>query len=164
MDGFWATIGDLAFPRWCAGCSVWDEYLCEHCREDFGPGFRRVDARAPYLLGNYLYHGRDADRAIALWAHAREIDPKFPTVNRNLGLAYFNKRQDGGAALQAFETAFALDPSDARVFFELDQLRRRLGQSPKSRLDRLVERLDLVEARDDLAGLYACAHAHCLQG
>ena len=49
MDGFWATIGDLAFPRWCAGCSVWDEYLCEHCREDFGPGFRRVDARAPYL-------------------------------------------------------------------------------------------------------------------
>ncbi|MFT3944859.1 MAG: hypothetical protein QM705_13685 [Ancrocorticia sp.] len=49
MDGFWETIEDLAFPRWCAGCSVWDEYLCERCRAGFGSGWTRVEGRAPYL-------------------------------------------------------------------------------------------------------------------
>lgn len=49
MDGFWETIEDLAFPRWCAGCSVWDEYLCGRCRDGFGSGWTRVESRAPYL-------------------------------------------------------------------------------------------------------------------
>ncbi len=41
-------------------------------------------------------------------------------------------------------------PSDARIFFELDQLRKRLGDAPAERLDALEARLDLVEQRDDL--------------
>ena len=59
----------------------------------------------------------------------RELDPQFATVWRNLGLAYFNKRQDSQAAWQAMERAFALGPADARVLYELDQLARRLGHS-----------------------------------
>lgn len=49
MYGFWETIEDVAFPRWCAGCSAWDEYLCERCRDGFGSGWTRVESRAPFL-------------------------------------------------------------------------------------------------------------------
>ena len=47
--GFWETIGDLAFPRWCAGCGEWDEDLCPECVARFSGPWRRVDERAPYL-------------------------------------------------------------------------------------------------------------------
>jgi len=36
------------------------------------------------------------------------------------------------------------------VFFELDQLEKRLNRSPRERLARLEQHLDLVERRDDL--------------
>ena len=61
------------------------------------------DARAPYYLGNLWYHHRQYDRAIACWEQACDLDPHFATVWRNLGLAYFNKRQDAHAAWQAME-------------------------------------------------------------
>ncbi len=108
------------------------------------------DARAPYYLGNLWYHHRQYDHAIACWEQARDLDPQFATVWRNLGLAYFNKRQDSQAAWQAMERAFALGPADARVLFELDQLARRLGHSATGRLARLTAHRELVLQRDDL--------------
>ncbi|HMU18053.1 MAG TPA: tetratricopeptide repeat protein, partial [Thauera aminoaromatica] len=60
---------------------------------------------------------------------ARARDPRFPTVQRNLGLAYFNKRNDATRALAAYEAAVTLDPTDARVLFEYDQLRKRLNHA-----------------------------------
>ena len=39
---------------------------------------------------------------------------------------------------------------DARVFFELDQLYKRMNNPPVDRLARLQEHFDLVEQRDDL--------------
>src|SRR5262249_50697681 len=79
------------------------------------------------------------------------LDPSFPTVQRNLGLAYYNKRSDPARALAAYERAFALNPDDARVFFELDQLRRKLNHSPAERLQILEQHRPLVERRDDLS-------------
>lgn len=108
------------------------------------------DARAPYYLGNFWYAHRRYDEAIASWEQARALDPSFPTVFRNLGLAYMNKLGDSEAALVSYERAFALAPTDARVFFELDQLLKKLGQSPSERLGRLEQHLELVEQRDDL--------------
>ena len=52
------------------------------------------DARAPYLLGNMLYDRRRHEEAITQWKAAAERDPEFPTVWRNLGIAYFNVRGD----------------------------------------------------------------------
>jgi tetratricopeptide (TPR) repeat protein len=114
---------------------------------------RRVnpqDARAPYYLGNFWYAQRCYDDAIVCWERARELDPNFPTVQRNLGLAYFNKSNDPQKSLACFETAFALNPADARVFFELDQLYKQLKYMPQERLEKLQQHLDLLEQRDDL--------------
>ena len=108
------------------------------------------DARAPYYLGNFWYAHRQYEDAIACWERARALDPTFPTVHRNLGLAYMNKRHDPDRALASYERAFELDRTDARVFYELDQLSKKTGEPPENRLARLEQHLDLVDRRDDL--------------
>ena len=108
------------------------------------------DARAPYYLGNFWYAHRRYDEAVACWERARALGPAYPTVHRNLGLAYMNRRGDADAALAAYERAFALDPTDARVFFELDQLQKTRGASPDARRDALARHPELLGSRDDL--------------
>ena len=108
------------------------------------------DARAPYYLGNFWYAHRRYDEAVAAWELACERDPLFPTPFRNLGLAYMNKRNNPERARQVYERAFELNPADARVFFELDQLYRKIGVAPAERLQNLEQYPALVAQRDDL--------------
>jgi tetratricopeptide (TPR) repeat protein len=74
-------------------------------------------------------------------------DATFPTVIRNLSLAYFNKLHKKEEALQALEKAFALDTSDARILMELDQLYKRFDYP---RLPFLEKHKETVWKRDDL--------------
>ena len=108
------------------------------------------DAHAPYYLGNFYYAHRCYDEAIEAWERSRQRDPNFPTVWRNLGLAYVNQRGDLAAAWDAYQRAFDLNPSDARVLFELDQLAKRRNELPAVRLERLDRYPELVDQRDDL--------------
>jgi tetratricopeptide (TPR) repeat protein len=108
------------------------------------------DARAHYYLGNFWYAHRQHADAIACWEQSRKLDPNFATVHRNLGVAYVNKLGKLNAARAAYARAFALDPSDARVLFEQDQLRKLMNVSPKRRLALLKPYVDLIARRDDL--------------
>ncbi len=112
------------------------------------------DPRAPYYLGNLLYHKRRYRDAIALWRRSARLDPMFPTVHRNLGIAEFNVLGRSARALTAYRKALRADPSDARVLYELDQLRKRLGHAPAARLHDLEARLAIVQQRDDLTVEY----------
>ncbi len=109
-----------------------------------------TDAKAPYYLGNLWFDKRQYERAIACWERSRDLDPSFPTVWRNLGLAYYNKRHDPAAAWHALQQAHALDAADARILYELDQLAKRLGHDPSERLTRLEQHPALIDKRDDL--------------
>ncbi|MBC7418526.1 MAG: tetratricopeptide repeat protein, partial [Pedobacter sp.] len=97
------------------------------------------DGKAPYYLGNLYYDKQQYDLAISLWEKAAKLDGQFPTVHRNLGLAYYNKKQDQKNALKSYETAFALDPKDARVLMELDSLYKKLNKSLEERLEFLKQ-------------------------
>ncbi len=110
----------------------------------------QADARAPYYLGNFWYAHRRYVEAIACWEQSRALDGRFATTHRNLGLAYYNKLNEPTRALQSFETAFELNPADARVLFELDQLHKKLNRPPAQRLALLEQHPALVEQRDDL--------------
>ena len=79
-------------------------------------------AKAAYSLGNFWYANRQYDNAIACWEHSAAINPAYPTVWRNLSLAYYNKRDDKQKALETLEKAYALDEHDSRILMELDQL------------------------------------------
>lgn len=109
------------------------------------------DARAPYYLGNFLYDRRRHREAIEQWERAATLDLHLPTVWRNLGIAYFNVEHNPAKARHAFEQARLADPEDARILYEQDQLRKRLGDDPAERLATLEAHRELVARRDDLS-------------
>lgn len=109
-----------------------------------------ADAKAPYYLGNLWYDKRQYTEAIACWEKSVEIDDTFPTVLRNLSLAYFNKLNQEEKAVEYLEKAFELDRTDARILMEFDQLYKRLCRPHAQRLAFMEKHLKLVEQRDDV--------------
>lgn len=107
-------------------------------------------ARAHYYLGCLYYDRRQYDMAIAAWERSAELEPSFPTVWRNLALAYFNKLDRKETAVEYMERTFSLDDSDARILMELDQLYRRMQRPHEERLALLEKYGNLTERRDDL--------------
>ena len=114
------------------------------------------DAKAPYYLGCLWYDRRQYDDAIACWEKSVGIDGNFPTVWRNLSLAYYNKRGDAERARRCMERAYQLDETDARVLLELDQLYAKLNRSVSDRFAFLDAHRDIAFSRDDLYTEY-CA-------
>ena len=108
------------------------------------------DGKALYYLGNLYYDKRQYDVAVQAWEESLERDDRFPTVWRNLALAYFNKRGEKAKAVEYMEQAFRLNPSDGRVLMELDQLYKRLQRPHAERLALLRRYPGLVAQRDDL--------------
>ena len=135
-----ALNADFVFPN-----RIEDVVVLQRAME-LNPG----DAKAPYYLGNFWYDKRQYQDAINCWERSAAIDNTFPTVYRNLSLAYYNKQNDPVKALASLEKAFELDTTDARVLMELDQLYKKLNYHPGKRLSTLEHYLPLVESRDDL--------------
>ena len=111
--------------------------------------------KAYYLLGNLWYDKRQYTEAIACWEKSMMQDDTFPTVMRNLSLAYFNKEDKKDEALNLLEKAFYLDTTDARILMELDQLYKRLNHPHKERLEFLDKYKVTAWKRDDLYLEYA---------
>lgn len=107
-------------------------------------------AKAPYYLANFYYHNKQYNDAVTLWELSKKNDNTFPTVHRNLALAYFNKQSNHEKALTSLEIAFKLDEKDARILMELDSLYKRLNKPYNERLAFLENYPLLVEDRDDL--------------
>jgi tetratricopeptide (TPR) repeat protein len=116
------------------------------------------DPVAAYALGNYLFNLRRHEEAIAAWELSVSSGADWATVHRNLGIGYWNTRRDADAARRAYAQAIILDPGDARLVSERDQLAAKLNEPLIDRLAFLEERASLVAQRDDcmvaLASLY----------
>ncbi len=117
-----------------------------------------TDSKAPYYLGNLWYDKRQYAEAIACWEKSEELDETFPTVLRNLSLAYFNKLNQPEKAVEYLERAFELDTTDARILMELDQLYKRLCRPHEERLAFLDKHFSLVQQRDDVYLEYITLH------
>ncbi|MFP5081710.1 DUF5107 domain-containing protein [Pedobacter sp. JCM 36344] len=109
-----------------------------------------TDSRALYYLGNLFYDKQQYELAIDLWEQASLLDKKFPTIFRNLGLAYYNKMHDSVKALEYYEIAYSLDKADTRVLMELDSLYKKINKEPNFRLDFLTKNSIGILSRDDL--------------
>ena len=104
---------------------------------------------AAYYLGNLFYDRGRWENSVALWESCMD-KITLPTVHRNLSLAYFNKMNDADKTRAALEKAFEMDKTDARIFFELDQLYKILNLSLEERLANMNANSELLEKRDDL--------------
>ena len=108
-------------------------------------------ARAHYYLGNLYYDKRRYREAVRSWRRSVDLDDSFSIPFRNLGIAEFNINHDASGAQRMYERAFKANPSDARVLYEWDQLKKRASlATPSERLTFLQGHVDLVEQRDDL--------------
>ncbi len=110
-----------------------------------------ADPRAAYYLGNLFYDRRRHREAIELWERSAALDASLSVVWRNLGIGYFNVLSNAGKARDAFDKAIQVNPEDARVFYERDQLWKRVGETPEKRLQEFERFADLVRRRDDLS-------------
>ena len=107
-----------------------------------------TDSRAHALLGSLLYHhGRHAE-ALAHWLRAAELDPTDPVALRNAAIASYNHSDAPERAVEFYDRALELAPGDARLWYESDQLWKRLEKSAAERLARIPES---ALHRDDLA-------------
>ena len=109
-----------------------------------------MGAMAYYYLGNLCYDKLQFEQAISLWEAAEKLDAQQPTLLRNLALAYYNKRGETKKAQTRLEKSFSLNPQDARIFLELDQLHKKMGISFADRLQNYEKHYDLVLERDDV--------------
>jgi tetratricopeptide (TPR) repeat protein len=146
QSGQYAAQAEAASPLYCFPARLEEMIVLEDCARRFPS-----DARAPYYLGNLFYDKRRYADAIDCWRRSVALDGAFSIPLRNLGIAEFNVLHDPEAAGRMYERAFAACPTDARVLYEWDQLKKRTGlASPEKRLRSLEEHRALVERRDDL--------------
>ncbi|UCF34257.1 MAG: tetratricopeptide repeat protein, partial [Phycisphaerales bacterium] len=109
------------------------------------------DARAPYYLGNLLYEYQP-EEAIREWERAKELDDSFPTVHRNLGVAYSQVQHDAHMALRCLQKAVGCDDRDPRLFFESDVIAEAAGVPAEHRLELLrTHHATLVNHNDAFA-------------
>lgn len=138
-------LAQTASPDYCFPNSLFDLHVLQHA-----VAMHPLDSKAHYYLGNLYYDKKRAADAIHHWEQSVEIDNHFATVHRNLALAYYNKRNDATAACESLEKAFECNEADARVFYELDQLYKKVGVTAQERMAKLQQHMQLVHHRDDL--------------
>jgi tetratricopeptide (TPR) repeat protein len=108
-----------------------------------------ADPKAKYYLGNFLYAHERFDEAIALWEAAAPGLDSFDVLHRNLGLAYWQRRNAPERAIQSFERALAINAQNQDLYLNLDRLYKDRGLSEKRAA--LIERIEKLPAlRDDL--------------
>ena len=106
------------------------------------------DGRACYYLGNLLFDSQPL-RAIEFWEKAVQLEPQFAMAHRYLGFARAQAEKDISGAILSMERAVALNPDDARVYYELDVLYEAAGTGVAKRLEVLSRRSEVVTRRDD---------------
>lgn len=113
------------------------------------------DGRAHGLLGQWLYaHDRRTD-ALTSWRRSTDLDGTDPVIWRDIALASVNHHDDEQTALDCYDRALRLAPSDAKLWYERDQLLERMGKPVEHRLALLEEAPDMIAERDDLAVAFA---------
>ncbi|MBN1927147.1 MAG: DUF5107 domain-containing protein [Prolixibacteraceae bacterium] len=146
-EGYHATLIDAANsdPGYCFPNQPESVLVLQWASEQ-----NKQDAKALYYLGNYWYAHKNYEAAVDVWEKSSAIDDTFPTVHRNLALAYHNKMNDTSKAVKFLQKAFELNTNDSRVLMELDQLKKIQNVSLEKRLQFLEKHLALVFQRDDL--------------
>ena len=155
----------IAYAMSCLGKNIEKKLqairLCDYDKVSFAVSLqdkkvleRLIEVQPDYLLlyhlGNSHYDKRNYDISAEYWIKSLNYNSNFAFTKRNLALYFFNKKNDKETAIYYMESAYALNPSDARMLLELSQLYDRCEINKEKRLKLLQNNIKTVEERDDL--------------
>ena len=89
---------------------------------------RKGDARALYMLGNFLAHVRRTDEALTVWKRAAKKLKGFSVVHRNIGRCLWLEKDTPKKAASHYLRAFDAAPWDHKTYIEADELLGQLGR------------------------------------
>jgi tetratricopeptide (TPR) repeat protein len=115
------------------------------------------DNRAGYYLGNLLCAKDRPEEALSLWEEAASGLKGFSVIHRNIGRVYWKVHEQPDPAIAAYRRALAADPSDYKLYFELNRIFMACGleDDRKSLVESLPEEL---LANDVIAEMVAAFH------
>jgi len=96
------------------------------------------DATAHFLLGSLHLAGGRADSAMAHWERARALDPRIPTLHRNMGRTVLASGGPPERAAALFSEGRAVDADNVDLYFGLDEALTALGRSAGARADSIL--------------------------
>jgi len=97
------------------------------------------DATAHYLLGTLLFSKGLIDEGMAHWARSRQLAPRRPVIDVDMGNALLNVKDDPQGALTAFHEGIGNDPKNPAVYVGLDESMSVTGASAVERADALSQ-------------------------
>ncbi len=106
------------------------------------------DAKPWYYLGNLLFD-KQPETAIDCWQKAVALDPRLAIAWRNLGWGYYNAKNDGARAIEAYEKAIEIEKNEPIYYSELDALYEMSNTPVEKRLKLFKGRNETVNKRDD---------------
>ena len=148
-DRYYAPAAHAA-PDFCFPARLTDIAVLDRARK-INPN----DARACYYLGNLLYDKKQFAKGLENWERACSIKDDYWIVNRNLGLAYNEFKEDTAKAIKAYEKSLAQNPQDITTAFELLQLYTEARYDHKKRLAFLDNHSSLVSQSELLTAARA---------
>jgi tetratricopeptide (TPR) repeat protein len=107
------------------------------------------DFQAKYFLGNFYYAHERYEEGIQLWHESLKGMALYDVVLRNLGIAFWERKNDLGAAISYFEKALAINPNNQDLYLHLDDLYKLRGMNDK-REQLLAWIKSLVDVREDV--------------
>jgi Flp pilus assembly protein TadD len=108
------------------------------------------DAHAHLFLGNLLYAKQRREEGFAHWQQAAALDGRLVHAGRNVAYAERYLQKDLAASYETYKKVLVLNPKDARVLLELDEVAQALRVPGRERFATLESHLDTVNSRDDL--------------
>jgi len=103
------------------------------------------DAAAHFLLGELAMSGGMLDSAVAEWRRAAALEPRIPTLHRDLGYALLASGRPAAEARAAFEDGVRYDSLNVGVYVGLDSVLVVLGAAAADRA-RVLDRFPVADS------------------
>ena len=96
------------------------------------------DATAHFLLGSLFMSSGLADSAMAEWTEAARLDPRLPTLHRNLALSVLRTGGSVDSAIALLTAGTRYDPLNDELYLDLEAAMRQAGRPADERARALL--------------------------
>jgi tetratricopeptide (TPR) repeat protein len=104
------------------------------------------DASAHFLLGSLYLSGGMTDTAMREWEATRRLNPRIPTLHRNMGYTVLATDGDADKAIALFREGTQMDAANVGLYYGLDTAMTKAHRSAGDRADALLSYPDLRTA------------------